>query len=194
MPLVVTPPAEALMWEFLKDTNDASALQRFVEQFPTSAKRADAEQRMSLLATEAEKAASAADRSPRAARVPATGARRVGCFDSPIDGDFDLSTRAALDDFASGRPSAVGRGLTLDTVRPCAGSTTCLPAGVPGRRARRSDRCIRPVASGTSARQGRQLRRRTRRDRSRGTSSCCYQGRRLGRASSSTAAGSASRP
>jgi uncharacterized caspase-like protein len=94
------PAADAVMWEFIKDTNDATALKRFVDQFPASARRAEAERRISALAVEAAKAAAAARGDPREiARSLQLELRRVGCFDGAIDGEFSAATRAALRNF-----------------------------------------------------------------------------------------------
>jgi uncharacterized caspase-like protein len=94
------PAADAVMWEFIKDTNDATALKRFVDQFPASARRAEAQRRISALAVEAAKAAAAARGDPREiARSLQLELRRVGCFDGAIDGEFSAATRAALRNF-----------------------------------------------------------------------------------------------
>lgn len=54
-PPPAAPPATdpaAIAWSFLRDTNDAAALQRFTSQFPDSPLRKEAETRMAALAAE----------------------------------------------------------------------------------------------------------------------------------------------
>ena len=48
-PPVPTPSADEITWTFLKDTNDAAAIGRFIEQFPDSPLRAQAEARLATL-------------------------------------------------------------------------------------------------------------------------------------------------
>jgi hypothetical protein len=55
-PTAVAPVlADEIIWDLLKDTSDVAALRRFIKQFPTSSRRADAERRISELAAEAKR-------------------------------------------------------------------------------------------------------------------------------------------
>ena len=58
------PDPDAVAWDFLKDSSDATALKQFVERFPTSAFRAQAEERIALLAAKS---------------APATGPSAIIC-------------------------------------------------------------------------------------------------------------------
>jgi uncharacterized caspase-like protein len=49
-PPVRVPDPDAVAWDFLKDSSDAAALKQFVERFPKSAFRAQAEERIAALA------------------------------------------------------------------------------------------------------------------------------------------------
>ena len=112
------PAADEVMWSFLKDTSDAAALKRFVEQFPASVRRGDAERRMSALAVEAAKAAAAAQGDRREiARSLQLELRRVGCFDGAIDGEFSDATRAALRKFVTLAALRIPDDLSLDAVK-----------------------------------------------------------------------------
>jgi Caspase domain len=50
-PRARVPDADELTWDFLKNSNDAAALKQFVERFPASAFRGEAEARIAVLAT-----------------------------------------------------------------------------------------------------------------------------------------------
>ena len=58
------PDPDAVAWDFLKDSSDATALKQFVERFPTSSFRAQAEERIALLAAKS---------------APATGPSAIIC-------------------------------------------------------------------------------------------------------------------
>ncbi len=49
------PPADEVAWQLLRDTRDVAQLQRFIDQFPSSARRRDATERMAALAEDARK-------------------------------------------------------------------------------------------------------------------------------------------
>jgi hypothetical protein len=49
------PPADEVAWQLLRDTKDVAQLQRFIDQFPSSARRRDATERMAALAEDARK-------------------------------------------------------------------------------------------------------------------------------------------
>jgi uncharacterized caspase-like protein len=48
-PPAASPSADAISWSLLKDTNDAAAIGRFIQQFPDSPLRAEAEARLATL-------------------------------------------------------------------------------------------------------------------------------------------------
>jgi hypothetical protein len=47
----ISRSADEIGWDFLKDTTDAASLRRFVDQFPNSSHRTEAENRIAILAT-----------------------------------------------------------------------------------------------------------------------------------------------
>ena len=49
LPATQGPAADELAWGLVKDTKDPAVLRRFVEQFPDSSKRAEAEKRAAML-------------------------------------------------------------------------------------------------------------------------------------------------
>ncbi len=113
-----TPSVDSVAWSLLKDTTDDAALQRFIEQYPNSSFRENAEARVAaLVAARAAKAEAAAKLTPptqqsnseqmvsltrpdkaELATPPLTGSAliqaikmeltRVGCYDGKLDGDW----------------------------------------------------------------------------------------------------------
>ncbi len=61
------PPADEVAWRLLRDTKDAMQLQRFIDQFPSSARRRDAAERLAALAEEEKKQRLATAGPPQAA-------------------------------------------------------------------------------------------------------------------------------
>ena len=148
-PAAASPSPDEVMWDFLKDTKDAAALKRFVEQFPASTRREAAEQRIAALAVEAEKRLQRAAQAGRSelARSLQLELRRVGCFDGAINGKFDEPTRASLDQFI--KQSAVQlptADLSPDAVKAVRrfDKRVCPLACQPGERAE-GERCVRLV-------------------------------------------------
>jgi hypothetical protein len=87
--VAATSPVDELTWNLIKDTRDATALKRFVTQFPNSMRRGDAERRITALAADAEQIAAVAKMEQRElARSLQLELQRVGCFDRPINGDL----------------------------------------------------------------------------------------------------------
>jgi hypothetical protein len=75
-------PDEAA-WSLIKGTGDRSLLRRFIEQFPESKRRAEAEERSAALAAEAKPARKPAEQPTQAAskHAPNTGNRKCFSFD-----------------------------------------------------------------------------------------------------------------
>jgi TIR domain-containing protein len=99
-PVPVQP--DQIAWAMVKDSRDADQLRRFVEQFPNSAQRADAEKRIAALAAEAAQAAAASDSTANPqelARSLQFELKRVGCFNGDVNGQFDDATKAAWHSF-----------------------------------------------------------------------------------------------
>jgi Caspase domain len=94
---------DEITWDLVKDSKDAEQLRRFVEQFPTTPRRTDAEQRIAALAAEAAQEAKRppAEIGPRElARALQLELKRVGCFVGAVDGEFGSITQTALRNFA----------------------------------------------------------------------------------------------
>jgi hypothetical protein len=81
-------PADQIAWGLVKDTKDPDQLRRFVQEFPNSPLRPDAEQRMASLS------ASVPD-AHELARSLQVELKRVGCLDGAASGEFDDATKAA---------------------------------------------------------------------------------------------------
>jgi len=80
--------ADQIAWDLVKDTKDPDQLRRFVQEFPNSPLRPDAEQRMASLS------ASAPD-PHELVRSLQVELKRVGCLDGAASGEFDDATKAA---------------------------------------------------------------------------------------------------
>jgi uncharacterized caspase-like protein len=97
------PSADEMAWDLVKGTKDAAQLRRFVEQFPNSPQRLDAEQRIAALTVEAAQEAKrmpSAEVDPRElARALQLELKRVGCFEGVVDGEFGSITQNALRSF-----------------------------------------------------------------------------------------------
>src|SRR5262249_53026505 len=88
--------AEDTAWDFIKDAGNTTQLRRFLEQFPSSAHRAEAAHKLAAL----EQAAGPAGApSGDAARQLQLELRRVGCYSSEADGDWAESSRRAVELF-----------------------------------------------------------------------------------------------
>jgi TIR domain len=85
-------PADQIAWALVKETKDPDQLRRFVQEFPNSPLRSDAEQRMASLS------ANALD-PHELVRSLQVELKRVGCLDGVVSGEFDDSTKAALHRF-----------------------------------------------------------------------------------------------
>lgn len=95
-----SPSSEEIAWNIVKDSTDPGELRRFIEQFPASARRAEAEQKAAALAAAAKSTdANAPDQHSLALSLQFE-LKRVGCFNGAMTGEFDDATRAAERDFA----------------------------------------------------------------------------------------------
>ena len=84
------PSPDELTWGFLKDTSDPGALKRFVEQYPKSPYRAEAERRIAFLAGVQKANAQAIEERMAALAAEAAKAKPVG----PGAGGDGLGPRA----------------------------------------------------------------------------------------------------
>jgi uncharacterized caspase-like protein len=133
------PAPEDVAWGLVKDSKDPDQFRLFLDQFPNSARRAEAQQRMAAITSEQRTAAAALEQrmaalTKEAEKPPGTSAppiapgeiarslqlelKRVGCFDGAINGEFGTSTRNALRNF--GKLAAVtvpADELSVETLR-----------------------------------------------------------------------------
>jgi hypothetical protein len=162
------PAPEDVAWSLVKDSKDPDQFRLFLEQFPKSARRPEAERRIAAIAAEQRAAALALEQRMASLRTEtestrsAAGApvdakevarslqlelRRVGCFDGAINGEFGTPSRDALRNFA--RLAAVSlpdnelSGETLSVIRKF-DKRICPLSCKPGERAE-DERCIRIV-------------------------------------------------
>jgi Caspase domain len=98
----VPPPAgpspDEVAWDFVKDTRDSGQLRRFIEQFAKSTHHQEAAEKLAAL-----------EQPPMNANVSAVAGdiarklqlelHRVGCFTAEPDGDWNASSRRALELF-----------------------------------------------------------------------------------------------
>jgi hypothetical protein len=162
------PTPEDVAWSLVKDSKDPDQFRLFVKQFPRSARRAEAEQRLSAIAVEQRAAALALEQRMAALRTEAESARtapapvidprelarslqlelkRVGCFEGGVNGDFGAPSRDALRNFARlaavGLPDSELSAETLSIIRRF-DKRVCPLVCKAGERAE-DDRCIRIV-------------------------------------------------
>ncbi len=109
---------EEIAWNIVKDSTDPGELRRFIEQFPGSARRAEAEQKLAALVDAASKAttANAVDRHSLALSLQFE-LKRVGCFNGAMNGEFDDATRAAERSFAKLASIKMPDELSLDSIQ-----------------------------------------------------------------------------
>ncbi len=135
---------EDVAWNLVKDSKDPDQLRRFLDQFPKSANRSEAEQRMAALTVEPAKSPAEPVDSRDLARSLQLELKRVGCFDGAVNGEFGDSTRAALRNLAR----VAGLTLTIDpspdTLKAVSGidKRVCPPACPAGERVD-GDHCVR---------------------------------------------------
>ncbi len=129
------PAADEIAWGVLQETKDSGQLKLFINRFPASARRAEAEKRIAALESDAAAAAVAAAAAERArqnapvkldrreiARYLQFELKRVGCFSGTVDGEFGRATRDALKKFAKLASVEVNANdLSLDVVKAVRG-------------------------------------------------------------------------
>jgi Caspase domain len=146
----VAPAPDEVTWNFLKDTTDAAAIGRFIERYPQSPLRPEAEERLRSLSARlpAEKPAPEVQVDRREiARSLQLELKRVGCFDGRVDGEFGGSTRAALRNFAKlAAVSVPDNEPSLDALKALRGiDRRICPLICPAGERAEADRCIRIV-------------------------------------------------
>jgi peptidoglycan hydrolase-like protein with peptidoglycan-binding domain len=146
---VPSNPDEA-SWTLLKETTDEAALKRFIERYPNSALRKDAEARIAVLeAAQAVKAAPTNSIDPHElARSLQFELKRVGCFNGAVNGEFDDATRTAWRAFAKIALIKLPDELSPETIKAVREfSKRVCPLLCPEGERAQSDRCIDIVPS-----------------------------------------------
>jgi hypothetical protein len=98
VPQPAGPGPDEIAWDFVKDTRDSGQLRRFIEQFPKSARRHEATEKLAMLEQPPTNASVAADPA-NIARELQLELRRVGCLTAEPDGDWNAGSRRALEQF-----------------------------------------------------------------------------------------------
>jgi TIR domain-containing protein len=94
------PGPDEVAWTLIKDSKFTDQLQRFIAEFPNSAHRPEAEQRIASLAYDAQKSVPLNPANPyELARSLQFELQRVGCFVGTVNGELDDATKAAWQHF-----------------------------------------------------------------------------------------------
>jgi hypothetical protein len=137
------PSPQEIVWNLVKDSTDLSELRRFVKQFPDSARRVEAEQKIAALTAAAE-ITSANNVDPHALAVSLQfELKRVGCFNGVLNGELDEATRAAARNFAKFASIKMPDELSPDAVKAVRGFNrrVCPLVCAKGERTE-GDRCV----------------------------------------------------
>jgi hypothetical protein len=138
------PSTEQIAWDLVKASKDLDELRRFLDQFPNTDKRADAEQLIAAVAAEAQRAAPVSVADPHElARSLQFELKRVGCFDGAVNGEFDAGTQAAWQKFAKFAAVSVTDDTSMDAIRAVRGiNTRVCPLLCPTGQHVAGERCI----------------------------------------------------
>ena len=109
----VPPQPEQIAWAMVKDSKDPDQLRRFIQQFPNSTQRPDAEQRIAALSTVATNTSDPHELS----RSLQFELKRVGCFTGTVNGEFDDATKAALHGFNKQASTNLPDEASADTIK-----------------------------------------------------------------------------
>jgi hypothetical protein len=113
------PPPDQLAWDLVKDSKDAAQFRRFIDQFPDSPYRAEAERQTAALALAAAQPQAAVAPQPdphELARALQFELKRVGCFAGKVSGEFDDPTRNAWHQFIKLTALTMPDAATLDAI------------------------------------------------------------------------------
>ena len=152
------PAPEDVAWNLVKDSKDQNQFKLFLQQFPQSPRRGDAEKRLTTIEAEQQAATAALEQRMAAlskeampsspdpgemARLLQFELQRVGCFTGAVNGEFNAPTRTALQNFAKLASINVPDELNIDTLKTLRGidKRVCPPACKAGERAE-GDRCV----------------------------------------------------
>jgi hypothetical protein len=106
------PNPDQVAWNLIKDSRDPDQLRRYIDRFPESTHRGEAEQRIALLSSAPPPSAATSAPDPHElARSLQFELQRVGCFKGDVNGDFNDDTKVAWSQFVKltsvGIPNAV---------------------------------------------------------------------------------------
>lgn len=165
------PDPDEVTWSLMRDTRDISQIERFISQFPQSARRPEAEKRIAALQSERaasdEAARAKAEADAKAAALSGMAElsrslqlelKRVGCLDGGLSGDFGKPAQDALQKFAkfaavSLAPGNEVSGDTLSVIRRF--DRRVCPLNCRGDEKVEGDRCVRIVCpAGQTASKG----------------------------------------
>ena len=113
------PSADQIAWDLVKDSKDAEQLHRYIDQFPDSPGRAEAERALAALAVATAEPQASIPQAPdphELARALQFELKRVGCFTSKVSGEFDDSTKAAWHQFIKISALTMPDAATLDAI------------------------------------------------------------------------------
>jgi uncharacterized caspase-like protein len=127
------PQPEDVAWGLVKDSSDPNQFKLFLDRFPATPRRAEAQARMRTLTEEERTAAAALEQRMAALTKQAAPAvtlergeiarllqfelQRVGCFSGSINGQFNAPTKSALQNFAKLASVSVPDDLSMDTLK-----------------------------------------------------------------------------
>ncbi len=154
------PQPEEVAWGLVKDSSDPNQFKLFLNRFPKSTRREEAQARMKTLAEEERAAAAALEQRMAAlskqapppavtleraeiARLLQFELQRVGCFSGSVNGQFNAPTRSALQNFAKLASVSVPDDLSMDTLKVIRGidKRVCPPVCKTGEKAD-GDKCV----------------------------------------------------
>jgi TIR domain len=116
------PSSDEVAWNLIKDSAHPDQLQQFIDQFPNSTYRPEAEQRIASLSSAASNPIPAnGPDAHEVARALQFELQRVGCFIGTVNGEFDDATKAAWRKFVKLTSTSLPDGASSDTINAVRG-------------------------------------------------------------------------
>ena len=111
------PDPDQAAWNLIKDSKNPDQLRRFIDRFPESAHRGEAEQRIVLLSSVPPPSAATNAPDPHElARSLQFELQRVGCFKGDVNGEFNDETKAAWSQFVKLTSVSIPNAVTTDAI------------------------------------------------------------------------------
>jgi hypothetical protein len=111
------PDPDQVAWNLIKDSKNPDQLRRFIDRFPESAHRGEAEQRIVLLSSVPPPSAATNAPDPHElARSLQFELQRVGCFKGDVNGEFNDETKAAWSQFVKLTSVSIPNAVTTDAI------------------------------------------------------------------------------